>query len=97
MSSTDYLMLKEALELGNDEIMSANYLGSTVLQLAGFDGLDPYFDYLNQMRSEIPVIWKGNYLLKDGTYSDTLNTEQSVLVDQLRNWEYYKLKYETVE
>lgn len=96
-SSTDYLMLKEELELGADEIMSANYLGSTVLQLAGFSGLDPYFDYLNQMRSEIPVIWKENYLLKDGTYSDTLSSEQSILVDQLRNWEYYKLKYETVE
>ena len=77
--------------------MSANFLGSTVLQLAGFSGLDPYFDFLNETRDVVPVIWKGNYLLKDGTYTKELDEKTSALVDQLRNWEYYKLKYETVK
>ena len=95
--STDYLALKEQLELGHEETMSANFLGSTVLQLAGFSGLDPYFDFLNETRDVVPVIWKGNYLLKDGTYTKELDEKTSALVDRLRNWEYYKLKYETVK
>ncbi|MBR7147946.1 MAG: LTA synthase family protein [Firmicutes bacterium] len=95
--TTEFLAMKEQLQMGHEETMSANFLGSTVLQLAGFSGLDPYFDFLNETRESIPVIWKGNYLLKDGTYTNELSEELNQVVDQLHCWEYYKLKFEIVE
>ena len=95
--STEFLAWKERLELGHDETISANYLGSSVLQLAGFSGLNPYFDFLNEARTQLPVIWKGNYLLADGTYTDRLDPQLTELESRLHCWEYYKLKYETVK
>ena len=97
IDTTEFLTMKEQLEMGQEEYMSANYLGSTVLQLVGFSGLDPYFDFLNEAREVLPVIWKGNYVLNDGTFTSKLNKNQERILNQLRNWEYYKLKYETVE
>ncbi len=95
--STEFLAMKKQLEMGHDEVMSANYLGSTVLQLSGFSGLNPYFDFLNELRSQLPVIWKENYVLEDGTYTDRIDRDLEDLVEKLRCWEYYKLKYETVD
>ncbi|MBQ8590074.1 MAG: sulfatase-like hydrolase/transferase [Firmicutes bacterium] len=95
--TTEFLIVKEQLALGNEETMSANYLGGTVLQLAGFSGEDPYFDFLNEMREQIPVIWKENYRLADGTYTNELDEEMAQLLEKLHCWQYYKLKYETVE
>lgn len=92
--STEFLKIRERLSLGHEEVMSANYLGSVVLELSGFSGLHPYFDFLNEMRQRLPVVWKENFLLGDGTYTNRLNPTLSRLLSQMRCWEYYRLKYE---
>ncbi len=95
--STEFLALKESLLLTHEETISANYLGAMVLQLAGYSGLSPYFDFLNDARTQLPVIWKENYRLPDGTYTNQLSESLAKLLRQMQCWEYYKLKYETIE
>lgn len=47
--------------------VSANYLGSMILELANLE-LTPYNEALLRMRREIPALGKNGYYLADGTY-----------------------------
>lgn len=88
---------KAALDLPEDNKISANFLGSMVLELLGYSGQDPFFDFINELRKEVPVIYKENYKTVDDGYTDKLEEYQQTLVNNLRNWEYYKMRYEKIE
>ena len=81
-----------ALNLGlpEDKTISANYLGAIVLQLMGYDGYDPYFDFLNELRKELPIITRYNFKTKNG-YTDKLTDKQKAMVNDLRTWQYYRM------
>ena len=84
-----------ALDLPENGIISDNYLGAVVLELAGQTGLDPFMDYLNELRRTLPVVREREdaYCLSDGTFTNALTDEQAALVDKLGKWTYYQLKY----
>ena len=84
-----------ALDLPENGIISDNYLGAIALELAGQTGLDPFMDYLNEMRRTLPVVREREdaYCLSDGTFTNALTGEQAALVDKLGKWTYYQLKY----
>ncbi len=87
-----------SMDLPKDGRISACYLGATVLELTGRGGENPWFDYLTQVRRELPVIQKETYVEGDGSLitSGSLTTAQQDLVSKLRCWSYYKLKYKDV-
>ena len=95
-----------SLELPEDGVISAAFLGSTLLDLTGRTEEDPWFDFLGSLRRTAPVVQKKTYILADGTVlSQRILNEQTDeaaaalkdAVHKWRCWSYYKLKYQTVE
>lgn len=93
----------KALDLPDGGMLSAAFLGATVLELTGRGGESPWFSFLNQLRREAPVVQKDTYLLSGNALlsQEDLNADDSekgqVLRDALskwRKWSYYKLKYQ---
>ena len=87
----------EALDLPENHELSASFLGAVLVELTGRTGESPWFDFLNQLRRELPVVQKKTYLTMDGTYTKIISTEQEQLIDQWRKWSYYKLRYKDID
>ena len=87
----------EALDLPENHELSASFLGAALVELTGRTGESPWFDFLNQLRLELPVVQKKTYLTMDGTYTKIISTEQEQLIDQWRKWSYYKLRYKDID
>ena len=88
----DFASLTKKLDLPSDHRISSSYLSSLVYEMTGMTGSDAYFDYLSQARRILPVISHDNYMLPDGTYTDTLNDEQAEVLRKLDWWLYYRIK-----
>ena len=86
----------EALDLPEDGLISASFLGAAVLELTGRGGDSPWFSFLNDLRRELPVLHNGLYRLSDGTVVSELPETLTERVNQWHNWTYYKLKYKKV-
>ena len=64
-----------------------------VLELTGHADENAYFSYLCEMRREIPALRYENCRTADGTTHTQIPAELKALVDKLKNWSYYKLKF----
>ena len=93
-SAVDLPARYAALALPENGYLSDNYLGAMVLQLIGYHGQSAFFDELNALRAELPVLREreATYCLADGTYADTLPPELAAAVSRLHKWTYYLLK-----
>ena len=87
----------EALDLPDEGTLSAAFLGATVLELTGRTGESPWFDFLNQLRREVPVVQKQSYQLADGTITDQLPEDLAAEILKWRQWSYYKLMYKEID
>ena len=76
----------------NGGTISSFYLGAYLLELLGFN-MHPYFNYLNSLRREIPVVLESRFF--DASYNIFLNdeAEEGVLntLNDLYMWKYYRL------
>lgn len=92
-------LMEDAAAIGAEKGMtiSSNYLGSMTLRLAGFQGLDGYFDYLEQMRQELPVCSIYGYLTDDGTWYGEIPEALANWEHTRWKWQYYRLKHQTVD
>jgi phosphoglycerol transferase MdoB-like AlkP superfamily enzyme len=84
------------LDLPEDKTISANYLGSLLLELVGLSGKDPYFDFLNEARRELPITTRYYYKTRDGQYTDKLTEKQSEIVGNIKIWQYYRMNTQKV-
>ena len=101
----DWESAVSALDLPADGVLSAAFLGQTVLELTGRSGESPWFDFLGSLRRMAPVVQKRTYILEDGSLLAARDLEPRTdeeamalksAVSQWRRWSYYKLKYKTV-
>ena len=97
-SALDWNKTVASLGLPKDGRISACYLGATVLELTGRGEENPWFDYVSQVRRELPVIQKDTCVESDGTIvnSSDLTEQQQALISKLRCWSYYKLQYKNL-
>lgn len=93
----DFANAIEALDLPADGRISACYLGAAVLELTGRGEVSPWFDFLNEMRRELPVLHNGYYESADGEITTEPTAEEAALVSRMRCWAYYKLRYGVVK
>ncbi len=93
---TDFEDGKDKLLLPEDNVINASFLGATVFEILGFDGLSPLFDFLNELRKELPVITNQGYMDKNSVYTETVSKEQTDEIDLLKGWVYFKLFDETI-
>lgn len=82
----------QAMQLTGDVQISSHYLGALTAQLAGLTGRDAYFDYLNELRTSLPVDSVYGYRLADGTWVSSLPDGLQAEVDKQWRWQYYRLK-----
>ena len=87
----DFEKTVKSLDLPEDGIISANYLGAVLLELTGRGEEDSFFQYLNEMRRELPVVSGGRYKDADGNIITKLSEDQKELVSKLQRWSYYRL------
>ena len=84
----------EALELPQDGRVSDFYLGAAIYNFLGHHG-DPWWDYLNSLRQELPVVWRDEIVVPDGGTATFAPTDaQKALTHKLHCWEYYRLTTE---
>ena len=84
---------KASLELPADGLINANYLGSVVLELTDHVQESAFFSYLAEMRRELPALRHENCRTADGTNLTEIPEALQPLVDKMKNWSYYKLKF----
>lgn len=87
------------LELPENHKISAAFLGATLLELTGRGDTSPWFSFLTDLRRMAPAIQKKTLMLTDGTYvrqDQVENQELLDMIDQWRQWSYYKLRYKDV-
>ena len=87
-----------ALDLPEDGNISACYLGATILELTGRGEESPWFQYLTEVRRQLPILQKKSCETADGVIrpQSSLSQEQQALISKLRRWSYYKLKTKEV-
>lgn len=93
----DWESAVERLDLPETNRLSASFLGAALLELTGRGEESPWFSFLNQLRRELPVVQKKTYMTMDGTIPPLLTSAQQEMIDQWRQWSYYKLRYKEVE
>lgn len=93
----DWESAVESLDLPETNRLSASFLGAALLELTGRGEESPWFAFLNQLRRELPVVQKKTYMTMDGTLTPLVTSDQQTLIDQWRQWSYYKLRYKEVE
>lgn len=93
----DMTELRNALDLPDNPTISSIYLGELAYEILGLRGADPYFDYLAELRRELPVLRPGCYMLADGTLTAELTPAQQEMVDKLHKWEYYRILDERIK
>ena len=86
----------QTLDLPENGRINANYLSAVLMEVLGHEGQDQYIDFLNDLRRDIPVFWKGNYQTFDAGYTTELTTDQAERIDMFHKWQYYKIKLEKV-
>ena len=85
-----------ALDLRPDGRISACFLGAALLELTGRTGESPWFDFLNQLRRQVPVVQKDTCLPMEGTAFTSPAGELAADIARWRQWSYYKLKYKEI-
>lgn len=80
------------LEQPEQTTISSHYLGALTCRAAGFEGLDGYLDYLNDLREILPVSSVSGYMTADGTYLEELTGELLEMETLRWHWQYYRLK-----
>lgn len=86
----------QALDLPEDRVISAAYLGALTLELTGRREESPWFSFLNEMRRELPVVQNQICVPMDASAGMTPTETQIRLLEKWRNWSYYKLIYKDV-
>lgn len=85
-----------SLELPQNNTINSIYLGAVTFELAGIEGKDSYFDFLNDARRILPVFRAREkvYMLPDCTYTDILTDPKGLdILDKIDKWQYYRLKH----
>ncbi len=85
-----------ALDLRPDGRLSACFLGAALLELTGRTGESPWFDFLNQLRRQVPVVQRDTCLPMDGAAFTGISGDLAADVAKWRQWSYYKLKYKEI-
>ena len=101
----DWSRAVSALNLPEDGVISAAFMGSVLLDLTGRSEENPWFDFLSDLRQTAPVVQKKTYILADGSVlpqrilneqTDEASMELKDAIHKWRCWSYYKLKYKDV-
>ena len=90
----DWDNLLESIDI--PEYFSAAYLGAALMEMTGVADDSPWFSYVNELRREYPVVWKGEYMDAQGNVLYELPEGESDKILKWRQWSYYRLQCKKV-
>ena len=88
---TDFNQKVKNAQLPENNKISANYLGTLTLELAGIDNISPFYDYENELRRKLPIIRDESVMFTDGQYSNEIDDSLKADINLLTQWSYYKV------
>ena len=77
--------------------ISAFYLGTTALQLAGIDNISPYLNFNESLKKILPVMRDDIYMTNNCEFKAELTDEENKNANLLKKWSYYKMFEEKTE
>ena len=83
------------LYIPKDKTISANYMGAMLYQILGYEGVEPFYDFLNDMRQDIPVILADSYKIGSRCITELPENLEGKMLDY-RIWQHYKIKSEEI-
>lgn len=89
--SLDFEKRIQELDLPENGRISANFLSPVLAELLG-EQRDPFFNFLNRLRRELPVLLFQDYMTPQGEFTQSLTEEQKEWEAVLRKWQYYRLR-----
>ena len=100
--STPYLILanskgreflnKENIEIDYGDIISTNYLASTVLDLLDYSKADNFFDYNSELRKKLPIISRHFIFNGEKSYPrDKVGSDAAEFYSYYKKYEYYRI------
>lgn len=76
-------------ELPENGTISSNYLGAYLLELLGYEGVSPFFDYANEVRTLYPVLMDKVSFTAGGEEAAGSGDEELLALRRYRDWIYY--------
>ena len=92
----DWESAAASLDLPEDGVISACYLGAVLAELTGRSGESPWFDFLNRLRREAPVVQQADYVAPDGSAFTEPGPELAADILKWRQWSFYKLQHKEI-
>lgn len=89
--TTDISKNYKELSMPEKNVISSSYLGAYVLQLLNFDGISPFFDYLNNLRTKYPVVFEDQSFYYDKTSTANVPIEEKRDLRLYNFWHYFKI------
>lgn len=86
----------DSLDLPEDGVINASYLGAVLLEFTGHREDSPWFSFLSGLRRELPVAHNGRFRTAGGNLTGSLDAEQFQLMEKWQNWSFYKLNYKKI-
>lgn len=80
-----------ALNLGADEVFNASFLGSTLLQLLGFEDISSFMSYANDVRDILPVHVPSGYMDDQGVEYGSITGDLAAVDKEYDKWSYYMM------
>lgn len=76
--------------LGQPDIMTSNFLGAYLFELLGFTGMSAFWDFVNELRADFPVILEDRAFAGDGTVSLEMDMAERQGLLLYRDWQFYR-------
>lgn len=83
-------------ELESGQQISAFYMGTTLMELMGFDGLSPFYTYVNELRAIVPCMGGGVYRDSEGTAMYEIPEGAEDKLQKYYSWCYYKMFHQKI-
>lgn len=74
------------------EFISTSYLGAYLLELMGYGEISEFFNFLNYMRTKMPVITKYEFITQEGYKNiEQLSPHEDELIRLYKHWIFYMM------
>ena len=79
------------MPLPQNGIIGSNFLGAWFMQLLGIYGIDPFWDFVNILRTKFPVILEDRALSIQGEMVYDFSTSQTSDIILYRDWQFNRI------
>lgn len=90
-ASTPLVENAGAQGLGQEEVFDATFLGSTLLELLGYENMSSFMSYCNEVRDSIPIHTPIGFMDENSQVSQSPPSEFAELYSEYLNWSYYMM------